>query len=500
MNRTLKSTLLTVLAVLPAAISLSACTPEPDLPGCTFWYTFNKTTESKLVMMANNFEKLIEERDGVKIKVKLGKYGGYPNIKETIEKNLTVGNIPTMAVAYPDHIANYMEKGRVEGDPGKYVWQLDEYFNDPDIGFGKQPELGETAVNTKEDFFAPFIEEGTKFIKEGTYSLPLMKSTEALYYNETLLKQYLNHYQPYQSSGKSLKRYIDSLTWDEFIALCEFVKADMDAPSAEQKVKGTKLTHVLAYDSDANLFITRLEQLGIGYSSIDYTTGKGVIDFQKENSLENFEKVRDELSYLKGLYDNKILLTKKTNDNKYSSDKFTAQETLFAVGSTGGAGNNQPKGGAFTFGVTKVPGVSGHEKYITQGVTLTFLKNPTLTDERNKENMSYAWQFAKYLTAPEHNVSLCFSSEGYFPVRKSALETDEWAELDDDAESIRTKTMKAITDNIKHSYFTSPVFKGSAELRTAVESLLAQALIEGTTDAKIESLITAKVNEALTKM
>lgn len=499
MNMKFKGSILTAVMLFPAVMGLTGCGKQTKGPGFTFWHTFSKKSEAKLMEVAKDFENYIYETTGKQITVYLEKFGGYDGIKDKIEKNLTVGNIPNLAVAYPDHVANYMNQGKVEsGDPQKYIWKLDDFITDPQIGFGKQEDLGDDPGHPN-DFFEAFIEEGTKYIEEGTYSLPFMKSTEVLYYNKTLLRHYLDGYAPYLSAGKNMEAFINSLDWDQFIELCEFVRADLNKPKSQRLVPDSRLTHVLGYDSDANMFITRLYQKGIAYSSYNKSTGKGQVDFEKTISPEAFNAVRDDLIYLRDLHQRNILITKITNGGNYSSDKFKAEETLFTVGSSGGSDYNEPTGDAFETVVTKVPAINDNAKYITQGVTLTFLKNPTESDELNMERMRYAWQFAKYITNAEVNVDLCMQSNGYFPVRKSALETETWAELLEDAGSLRAKTMNAITQQVKHRYFNSSLFKGGSELRTQMGSLLGQALIASSAEyTTIEGLITTAINTAKT--
>lgn len=502
MKHTFKGTLLATVMILPAVASLASCGNKVRAPGFTFWHTFAKGTEAKLKDIAHEFEDYIYESTGKRIEVVLEKFGGYDGIKEKIEKNLTVGNIPNLAVAYPDHVANYMEKGKLEGDPGKYVWKLNDFFNDPEIGFGKQTEFIGDDPNHAMDFFQPFMEEGQQYIQEGTYSLPFMKSTEVLFYNETLLRQYLNNYEPYKQAATSITRYMDNLTWADLMNLCEFVRADLDKPEAQRTVKGTKLTHVFGYDSDANMFITRLIQQNIPYSSYDTSAKQGRVDFASNVNAEAFGQVRDDLLYLRDLYQRKILLTKLTNGGKYSSDKFKLEETLFTVGSSGGSDYNEPAGDAFVTRVTKVPAINDNCQYITQGVTLTFLKNPTETDEMNMERMRYAWQFAKYITNPECNLDFCINSNGYFPVRESALTTDTWIETMADEDALKTKAYKAVTEQVRHRYFNTALFKGSAELRTQMGSLVGQALLAQPTSSKtieevIEGLITTQIGTAM---
>ena len=129
---------------------------------------------------------------------------------------------------------------------------------------------------------------------------------------------------------------------------------------------------------------------------------------------------------------------------QYGSNEFTSQHTIFSIGSSGGAGYNSPKSDSFTFGVAPVP-YKGSAQYVTQGVTLTILRNPSYSDADNDARVYYAWKFAKYITNPEVNAVLCVEdSQGYVPVRESAYETDDYLEFLSDDTNIYSSTAKIV--------------------------------------------------------
>ena len=128
--------------------------------------------------------------------------------------------------------------------------------------------------------------------------------------------------------------------------------------------------------------------------------------------------------------------------------------------------------------------------------SFAFLKNPKLTSEKNLENFRYAWQFMKYITNCDQNLAFCTDSNGYFPVKQGALETEDWDDLTS-GDSPSAKAYRCMVNQVKHSYFNTELFQGCAELRTLVGSLLAQALVDETgTAASINSLIDETVRKA----
>jgi ABC-type glycerol-3-phosphate transport system substrate-binding protein len=228
----------------------------------------------------------------------------------------------------------------------------------------------------------------------------------------------------------------------------------------------------LYYDSDANFLISKICQLEIPYASIG-SDGKGHIDFETGAARTKTEEL---LTHIKGLYDDGVLRTKGT-ENKYGSDFFKNGLCLFTVGSSGGTGYSMPDGDAFKYNVCRVPSSSTNPEntnlYVSQGPTITFLKNGSLTQAENDRRMHYAWMFAKYITSTNVNADLALNhSEGYIPVRKSAFSTDlynEWLENDD----LVTKSADVLVNDIAGNYLNTKVFKGSAELREQVSGVIA---------------------------
>ena len=150
-----------------------------------FWHTFGQTVVDGLKEKIRNFSSLVKEHDGVDVEVQMIYQGGYPDTAKKITDGYAVGNKPTIAVSYPDSIADYLEIAKSANDD--FVVNLDKYINDEQVGFGKEKWLGDEYDET--DFVEDFYNEGSVYSQEGTYSLPYMKSTEIMFYNMKLLKK-----------------------------------------------------------------------------------------------------------------------------------------------------------------------------------------------------------------------------------------------------------------------------------------------------------------------
>ena len=458
----------------------------------SFWHTFGQTIQDNLKPQIKKFTDLVKANDGVTVEVNLVPCSNYQTINEDINKGLTTGNIPTIAVAYPDHIADYLE---AEGDqPGKFVVNLNDYINDSKVGFGKEKYLGDAEGDSIADFIPAYIEGGHSFTRDGQFTLPYMKSTEAMLYNYEAVVKVLAHYKPeFQGAENAIKEYMDNLDWAEFIELCR--------QTATYKAEiNPALKQAAFYDSDANLFISQLHQAGVGYSSIvTNAAGKkvGHIDYAEGQNRTKAEKI---VSDLRDNYNEVVngthLFTTKGAFSTYGSDSFKNVESVFTIGSTGGSGYNLTSD--FTIGVCKVPSLNKNNPlYVTQGPDLAIFNNPKLSETANSARVLYAWKLMKYLTNSENNCKICLlGSEGYLPVRESSYSEDLYLEMLDAGE-LDSEVAQLVTDKINGRYFNTVCFPGSAALRTESGGIITEALTKSTA---ISSIFDTAINNATLKI
>lgn len=473
---------LSLLLAVPTLL-LGACassgSSDSDSINVIFWHTFSQSATAAIETLGEQFSELIKEQEGVDVTITFESQGSYDDILNKITTGLSVGNIPTMAIAYPDHVANYLATGT------SYVYNLEDYMNDEEIGFGKESFLGDGSGEAADDFVEAFAEEGTKYAVEGTYSLPFMKSTEVMFYNSEAVDIGMTTYAGAEGYSTPAA-FVESLDWDELL--------DFGRHCMEQKVL-SGLEHAIWYDSDSNLFISKMYQQDIGYSSI--VDGAGHIDFESGDDRTEAEAFVTEL---KEAYDEGVLTTKDT-EGEYGSTAFKNEEVIFEIGSSGGSGYNFPSAGEFVAGVAPVPASYGEDGelnplYITQGPTLTFLRSSALSDEVNAARMRMAWRFAKYITNPTQNVYMCvYGSEGYVPVRYSAYETGTYSQYLTGS-TLQAKSANVVINKINGKYFNAAVFKGSAELRDECGGIITQVFkgLKDVTTAFNDAISTAKTN------
>lgn len=479
-----KLTLLGVLVCALISMASTSCGGSNDTDNTIyFWHTFGQDIYNRIDGMARKFEKLVLEKEGVEVHIANLKdtyQGSYDDLIDKVTKSFTTGSTPTICVAYPDHVATYLTYDK---DGKSYVNNLDSYFTDPEIGFIEDDYLNPNGLGV-EDFVPSFIDEGRHYAKEGTYSLPFMKSTEIMLYNKDVLNQVLFDLGIQQAADV----YMQNITWDAFMELLNYVNENLLTyfpNSATQQVVP------LFYDSDSNLFISQSYQRGIDFISMK--NGEGSIDFDNPEAKAMVQEFKD-------LYDDGMLLTKATNGDKFGSDFFKANRCLFVVGSTGGTGYNDPKTN-FEVGVCKFPiyktATAEQSKYVSQGVTLCLMNNYGVSEEVNQFRTEYGWKFLKYITSTSNNIDASLASNGYIPSRLSCYEDEYYKEYlqYEDFMSICAKT---VIEEINGQYFNYPVFKGSDEARNQVGGIIAEYLSDKNTD--LDALFATAVNNTKLKM
>lgn len=376
--------------------------------------------------------------------------GGYDDVKSKIVSDLQGGTQPDLAYCYPDHVAQYIQTGKVV-DLNKYIDSTETvHWNEADGTVHTTDIMVGYTADEKADFVESYYNEGIAtnvadydkygYAETAMLALPFVKSTELLYYNKTAL------------DACNLE---PAKTWDELWAQCDQLMA-----------RFPKCTP-LGYDSEANWFITMCQQNGWGYTSVD----------SNEHYLFNGQDQAAWLStireyYLKGYF------TTQTDYNAYTSGLFTkgvaneAGGIVYCIGSSGGASYQDP-GDLFTAGVTSIPGSkladgTVNNQVISQGPSLVMLTGGNkVSNASEKEMMTF--MFIKELLDPTFQASFSISS-GYNAARKSASDVDAWQEHVQ--EGTLTAQAAVVGESLRDQYFTSPAFVGSSTARTQAENII----------------------------
>lgn len=430
--------------------------PSGDTLEIQFWSTFNKSFHDQIETHINEFEKIILENEGVKIDVKFSQQGGYDDLATKVSQGFTSGIYPTIAVAYPDHVADWISR------VPENVANIEPLINDPEIGFGKDTiEALNDKYTLEEGYVEAFIEEGDKYAVEGTYSFPFLKSTEIMAYNKYLVESIVI---PELNDGYPLnKAFMEDLTWDDFVTILRYIKDNNEGED------GFDVEWPAYYDSDSNLFITKMVQNDVPFIANGATPSEKV--------LFNNEAAKQEVRDLKALYDEGLFMTKGVNNQQYGSNYFSKSEIVFSISSSGGAGY-MDLGGDVPVEVVKVP-YDNAPSYVSQGPTLCFLNHNN--DPENAKKIEYAFRLVKYLTSSEVNAECAVNSGGYVPVNKYSYDTLQYQHFlysDTNENNVLSINARCVIESINGAYYNLPSFKGSANIRDAVGGIITQVLAD----------------------
>ena len=361
--------------------------------------------------------------------------GGYDDVVDQIRNELTAGNQPNIAYCYPDHVALYNKAGATVA--------LDNLISskiEMTDALGNKTVLGLTAEQIA-DFIPGYYQEGAMYDERGTmYTLPMSKSTEALYYNKTFFDKH------------NLKV---PTTWDEMEEVCRKIK-EIDPNCIP-----------LGYDSESNWFITMCEQYGSGYTSLDKDE-----PFKFDNSTNRGFVEKFANWYKEGLVTTQELYGAYTSElfKVVDADK---QKCYMVIGSTGGANHQVPPKdgkGEFVFeaAMATIPQVDNdNRKVISQGPSLCIFADSS-KNQITKQEVLASWLFVKYLTTtPEFQAKFSMAS-GYAPVIKSAQDDpiykSDFLDLADGYDNLAATSVKLALDQTD-AYYVSPAFVGSSEAR-----------------------------------
>jgi len=400
----------------------------------TFYHTMGSNLRDVLDRYIVEFNKLYPN-----ITVVHEQVGSYDDVRDQIKTEITVGNQPSIAYCYPDHVALYNLAGAVTT-----LDSLIESDMTVTRADGTTETLGLTDAQVG-DFIQGYYEEGRQFGDGKMYTLPLSKSTEVLYYNKTFFAEH-NLSVP--------------TTWDELEQVCAAIKAiDPDAIP-------------LGYDSESNWFITMCEQYGS-----DYTSASGNEHFLFDNETNRAFVARFREWYQKGY------LTTQEICGSYTSELFKkasseAGNSYMSIGSSAGATHQRPDkvndSYPFEVGITTIPQLNAdNPKVISQGPSLCIFK------KNDPQEVLASWLFVKYLTTTVEFQAEFSMASGYVPVIKSVGENEvykgQFLDKANGGDFISALSAKVCLEQ-QEAYYTSPAFNGSSTARDQVGLLMQKCL------------------------
>ena len=453
MKKSIVKMITAVLLLAGMLVILSACHGKQQAASFAVPEQFDEKTPVEIVFWAKNdsnrnqvavYQKAIDEFQALypNVTVNMRLYTDYGRIYNDVITNISTNTTPNVCITYPDHIATYLTGANT-------VMPLDELMADAKYGLG----------GSEVKFDAPKAEEIVpQFLSEcgiggQTYAMPYMRSTEALYVNEDLVKK-LGFEVP------------EIPTWDFIWEVSE--KAMEQDGDGTFTVNGQKVMIPFIYKSTDNMMISMLRQKGAPYSTAD-----GEIQIFNDTTKELLEEIHAH---------GKSRSFSTFGISSYPGNFLNAGQCIFAIDSTAGAtwmGSEAPmldihkeQVVPFHTKVTVIPQFDPENpKMISQGPSMCVFK------KENPQEVLASWLFMQYLLTNEIQLGYA-ETEGYLPVTGTALSSDEYRDYlsrrgEDNREhyDIKIQASELLMNNIGNTFVT-PVFNGSASLRSAAGQLV----------------------------
>ena len=442
-----------VIAMVLCLLLLSGCHGKQSRSGFAVPDHFDDQTPMEIVFWAKNdtnknqvavYQQAIDGFQELypNVTVNMRLYTDYGRIYNDVITNISTNTTPNVCITYPDHIATYLTGNNT-------VAALDDLMKDSRFGLGGS-EVRFDAPK-EEEIIPEFLQEC--IIGGKTYAMPYMRSTEALYINEDFVKK-LGYEVP------------EVPTWDFVWEVSE--KAMEQDENGLFKVNGQKVLIPFIYKSTDNMMISMLKQLDAPYS----TDGGEILIFN-DTTKQLLEEI-----YIHG----KSRAFSTFAISSYPGNFLNAGQCIFAIDSTAGAtwmGSEAPMMDihkeqvvSFHTKVTPIPQFHPDQpKMISQGPSVCVFS------KENSQEVLASWLFVQYLLS--NGIQLGYAeTEGYLPVTKKALDSEEYKDYlaragEDNKEHYRVKieASRLLMENTKNTFVT-PVFNGSASLRSAAGQLV----------------------------
>ncbi len=385
----------------------------------TMWHNYGGDMQQTMDLLIDQFNATEGKEKGIIINVTAISSGSDLNTSLSMIANDDPGapKMPDIFTGYPKVAMQFQEKGMLA--------DLDQYFT--------QEELSA--------YLDAFVEEG-RLADGGLYVFPIAKSTEILYFNQTLFDEFS------AATGADIGKAAT------FEGLAELAVEYYEWSGGKQ---------FFAADSWFNLAEVGMVQLG---SSL----------FHEDGSLN---LTNDTFRYLfETLYTPSVEGGFAIYDG-YSSDLSKTGDLLCSTGSSAGVlfyGNTITHADGTVqeveYSILPYPVWEGGEKWALQrgGGLMVASSDPA------KERA--AAEFIKWLTAPEQNMQF-ISKTGYLPVTRQAFEQDMIGHLEQLEDAGIKRMLTAVLDMYEdYRFFTAPNFPSLDEESSRYDKEFKQYMTE----------------------
>ena len=534
-----------LFAIALCALSVTGCdtgTTVSDLHNLTaeitWWNDYAQEGTEGTTQRYDYVESVIDKFNELypNITVKQENHTSYSNIANEITTGLPVGNIPNMASVYPDPTVVWNENPDA-------ILHTEQFFNDPEIGFGKTIDADGNVIDDPSSTYAD-IQSSIESEKSGygdgdLLTLPYSRSSEALFINQTVFDkvgggkcgndskeevmtdengELLECYTA-PTAPDTKEKYEVPTDWTEMIDLARQMKADFpDIFNGAKDQYGCMMTMPICYDSGDNLFISFCKMMGI-----DYTSESEVL-FNNDDAKQMMIQLKKwNNEGLIGTADQLRMTNEAKGWHEYSTSALNFCHCFMLISSTTSGmylGVDGYRVGVYqtpTIGGDDMPDVTFSADVSKEGEHYAISQGPSLVLFRNADPdvEKATFLFYKFLTNTENGAGLA-ATTGYFANRPSSNETGELKtiidaaddEITDSTESyedltLKTNKYKGLSYRIneqyidQNDYFIATINSHSATARTAVGELVNTVFnATATTDAEIETLVDNAFNTA----
>lgn len=358
----------------------------------TFWHAMNGPQEEALKKLTTDFEKA-----NPNIEVKLQNQSQYSDLQAKINSTLqSPKDLPTITQAYPGWLYSAAKDD--------LLVNLKPYIDNKEIGWKDQEQI------------TPSLMKGAQ-IDGKQYGIPFNKSTEVLYYNADMLKEY----------GVEVPKTMDELK--------QAAKTIYEKSNGEVVGAG--------FDVLNNYYVTGMKNAGQNFTdkiNFDGKASKAVIKYYADGVKDGYFRTAGSDRYLSGPFANKKV-------------------AMFIGSISGEAIVKKTIDGKFNYGIAKYP-----TKYtMQQGTDIYMFKNAS------KAQRTAAFLYMKFLAEPS-NQAYWAKSTGYMPIVDSVKNSSEYK----DSTDLKTPAqLESATQNLFSLPTTATSNKAYTEVGTIMENILA---------------------------
>lgn len=373
----------------------------------TLWHYYSDANKNSLETAIKEFNETVGLEKGIIVT---------PVSKESIlalEEDITSSANGEMgSEQMPDIFSSYPDKA-VELDSLGKVADLNAYLNDEE----------------KSSYYQPFLEAG--IVDEKMLLLPIVKSTEILYLNDTLWQEF--------SAGNGLT-YDDLATWEGIHRTSEAYYNYTDSKTPDIKADGKPF---FGFDSLSNFAILGNKQLGVEVAN--YDSRGAIIDKNALKKLYDFYVPGVSLGYI-------------YNEGKFQSDNLKAQQIVSYVGSSSGAAHFpswvEDNGEKKDINLKAIPYPvfeEGDPNVVQQGAGMGISN----IDPQRSEASAI---FLKWFTQTERNINFAMGS-GYLPIKKDVYENNM---LEENLKTMSSGDISAQNSAKVYDIATKQIFSSNA--------------------------------------